>query len=139
MLDPLEATFIPNTNSNVGTAYPIFLLYFDLEKTTDEFDRVCKMINVKPSPGHPDERESDKTYLQWCPKQTAATHQLFDCLNDVYGYNRSEVMAGLYAERLVKLISIISLLNYDWKVENKEGVIVDKVKSVNTEAIKKDS
>ena len=139
MLDPLEATLIPNTNSNVGTAYPIFLLYFDLEKTTDEFDRVCKMINVKPSPGHPHERESDKTYLQWCPKQTAATHQLFDCLNDVYGYDRSAVMTGLYAERLVKLISIISLLNYDWKVENKEGVIVDKVKSVNTEAIKKDS
>ena len=149
MLDPLEVHINRNTEAGLGWAQPLLDNFFDVGNEegdtkilgTDDYHRVSTMINVAPSPGHPDEKKVANNIHQWHPQETAASLRLFEYIRvppSLISFKRDETLAQFFTETLVKLISIISLLNYDWKVENKEGVIVDKVRSVNTEAKKRD-
>ena len=147
MLDPLEVQLSRNTRAGMGWAQPLLDKFFDIGNEeeaikilgTDDYHRVSTMITVAPSPGHPDEKKVANNLHKWHPQQTAGTNRLYDHIQVPPSWKRDETLARFFTEKLVKLISIISLLNYDWKVENKEGVIVDNVKSVNTESIKKDT
>ncbi len=140
MLDPLEVHLNRENAAEMGWAQPLLNDFFDVkgDQITDDYHRVSTMINVAPSPGHPDEKLVATNLHKWHPQQTARTNRLYDHIQVPPSWKRDETLARFFTEKLVKLVSIISLLNYDWKVENKEGVIVDKVRSVNTEAKKRD-
>ena len=98
----------------------------DADKLPSDLNRVFSQIQVQPHIGHPD-------YLEWQKRpETLDVSRLCRSLGPLVNYETCHQMA------FMTLISVISLVNYDWTVNREPGVIVDSVKSVNTSGVAKD-
>lgn len=98
----------------------------DIDKLPKDLKRVFKKIQLQPHAAHPDYLELTQyperlDVMKLC--RSLGPHQRFETVHQM---------------ALMTLVSVISLVNYDWTVEREPGVIVDSVKSVNTSGIAKD-
>ena len=138
---PLEFWIAQDSDTPFGGVYMTTLMseFLDLspfenniDKLPDDLKRVFRNIHVQPFIGHVD-------YKEW----RHSAHNL-DVLkiSKSYGPVRSVEVGNVTCApmqiALMTLISVISLVNYDWTVEKEPGVIVDSVKSVNTSGVAKD-
>jgi hypothetical protein len=88
--------------------------------------RIFKRMQVQPVPAHPSYEQFD---------EDPENFSILKACRALGPFYRFETVSQV---GLITLLSIISLVNYDWTVEREPGVIVDSVKSVNTSGIAKD-
>ncbi len=88
--------------------------------------RVFKRMQVQPVPAHPSYQEFDED------PENFSIIKACRSLGPLYRFETASQMG------LITLLSVISLVNYDWTVDREPGVIVDSVKSVNTSGAAKD-
>lgn len=109
----------------------------DVHKLPDDLKRVFRNIHVQPVIGHVDYNEwrhnaHNLDVLKVSRSYGGATGPVrsFEIGNTAF--------ATSHQLSMMTLISVISLVNYDWTVDREPGVIVDSVKSVNTSGVAKD-